>query len=75
MIPVGMRCVPGGIGEADLGPLLRKGLWHPSSLFLSLICMIPIGMGCLPDGVGEVDHSPLLMTGLWYLSALFLTPA
>ncbi len=26
VIPIGMGCVPGGVGEADKGPLLRTGL-------------------------------------------------
>jgi hypothetical protein len=45
------------------GPLLRTGLWHPSYLFLTLVCVIPIGMGCVPGGVGEADQGPLLRTG------------
>jgi hypothetical protein len=73
VIPIGMGCVPGWVGEADQGQLLRTGLWYLSTLFLTLVCMIPNCMGCVPGGVSEADQGPLLRTRLWYLSAPFLT--
>ncbi len=40
VIPIGMGCVPGGVGEANQGPLLRTGLRYLSGLFLTFVCVI-----------------------------------